>query len=194
MVRAFIAIELPPSIQQSIDRYLKQLQTELLSVPVRWVPVKHIHLTLKFLGDIPAEFIAPTADLLKQVAVLAGDFELGIRSLGVFPNARRPRVLWLGVEEDSGQLNHLQGSIDTVLEQLKFKPESRRFHPHLTIGRVKQSARPGEISALAGQLDQTKQPHIGAFKAGAVHLIQSDLQAQGPIYTRLASAPLGDEQ
>ncbi|TFH34386.1 MAG: RNA 2',3'-cyclic phosphodiesterase [Anaerolineales bacterium] len=192
VLRAFIAIQLPTSIQDSLERYLDQLQSALSPTPIGWIPAKNIHLTLKFLGDIPPDLVEPILAILKQAAGQSTDFELGIRGLGCFPQPRRPRILWLGVEPTGSQLMKLQHEMDAALESLNFKPEGRRFHPHLTLGRVKKSARLDQIETLSRRLTLVEQPDFGTFKAQSIHLIRSELRSQGAVYTQLGSVILGE--
>ena len=193
MVRAFIAIELPVFIQEAIEHYIQDLsKSELPSEIIRWIPVKNIHLTLHFLGDIHEDRVDAIQRVLKQAAEGTAVFDLTIRGLGCFPRPQKPRVIWLGIEEQGEQLKHLHNKLETLLSGINFKTEARRFHPHLTLGRVKKSARSDQISTLAHQLDLIKQPQIGVFHVEAVHLIRSELRPQGAIYSHLASALLSE--
>ena len=193
MVRAFIAIELPVFIQEAIEHYIQDLsKSEFPSEIIRWIPVKNIHLTLHFSGDIHEDRIDAIQRVLKQAAEGTAVFELTIQGLGCFPRPQKPRVIWLGVEEQREQLKHFHNTLETFLSGENFKTEARRFHPHLTLARVKKSAKLDQISTLAHQLDLIKQPQIGVFHAEAVHLIRSELHPQGAIYSHLASALLSE--
>ena len=192
VVRAFIAIELPASIQEAIERYLQQLQSELPSAIFRWIPIENIHLTLKFLGDIRLDRVDAIQQVLNQAAERTADFELVVRGLGCFPQPHKPRVIWLGVDDEGKHLMNLHQDLDTLLSGHNFEPESRRFHPHLTFGRIKKSARPDQINTFAHHLEGVKQPEIGVFKARAVHLIRSELRPQGATYSHLGTTLLGE--
>jgi 2'-5' RNA ligase len=192
VVRSFIAIELPESIQVSIREFLDQLQSDLKSLPIRWVPVQNIHLTLKFLGDVPQDQIDSILDRLVQVARNFLPFDVYVQGFGCFPQPRKPRVLWLGLVESRDQLNRLQRDIDTELQSLGFEPESRRFHPHLTLGRVKNLARSDDTSAIARHLEDVKRPELGHFTPKGIHLIRSDLTPKGAVYRSLGYASFGE--
>jgi 2'-5' RNA ligase len=193
VVRAFIAIELSETIQSSIKHFQHQLQSTLIKAPIRWVPVQNIHLTLKFLGDIRSEMIKPLLRSLEQVTEGIPVFDFVIRELGCFPSCKRPRVLWLGVEQADGHLIRLQKRIDETLLQMDFESERRPFHPHLTLGRIKRSVRPDQLISLAHQLEDVDlyAGSVGSVKQ--VHLIQSRLSSSGAEYSHLGSATLGSK-
>lgn len=192
MIRAFIAIELTTFIREAIERYFQDhLKFELPSDIVRWIPVKNIHLTLHFLGDINEEQVDAVVNIVKQVAKGTSAFDLDVRGVGCFPRPQRPRVIWLGLEQRGEQLMHLHAELKTLLSGIRMPTESRPFHPHLTLGRVKKSAKPNQIATLAQQLDLIKQPELGVFYVSTVHLIRSDLRPHGAEYSHLASVVLG---
>jgi 2'-5' RNA ligase len=192
VVRSFIAIELPESIQASVREFLDKLRSDLKQLPIRWVSVKNIHLTLKFLGDIPQGQIDPIHGCLAEVARDYSSFEVYVRGFGCFPQPRKPRVLWLGIEESSDRLMRLQRDIEAELRGLGFEPESRRFHPHLTLGRVKKSARSNDIAAISRLLEGLKHPELGTFTPKGIYLIRSDLTPKGAVYSSLGFAPFGE--
>lgn len=190
VVRAFIAIDLSPSIRSSIQHFQAQLQSHLHDAPVRWVPVGNIHLTLKFLGDIQPEQADPILRMLAEVATPTPVFDIKIRGFGFFPNDKRPRVLWIGVNQSGSQLTRLQEEIEQALLALNFEKEHRRFHPHLTLGRVKKSAQSEQVKSLSRQLKEVEQPDLGVQWVEAIHLIQSRLSPSGATYSPLGSAEL----
>jgi 2'-5' RNA ligase len=190
--RSFIAIKLPESIQVSIGEFLDQLQSDLKLLPIRWVPVENIHLTLKFLGDVPQDQIDPILERLEQVARYFIPFDVYVQGFGCFPQPRKPRVLWLGVEGSGDQLMRLQRDIDAEFRDLGFEPESRQFHPHLTLGRVKNSARSNDTLAIGRHLEGVKRPELGCFTSKGVHLIRSDLTPKGAVYRELGFALFGE--
>lgn len=188
-IRAFIAIELP----RDIKRTLSKMQSRLKSgsrTPVKWVAPENLHLTLKFLGNTDS---GKMDDILKAVKDGIGGvrpFTVIIGGLGVFPNPRRPQVVWTGLTGDTPLLAKLQQGMDSALAPLGFKAENRPFRPHLTIGRVRDSASPAEREDL-GRLINTMAAAGGhTFAVDAVHLIKSRLTREGPVYTVLESIPL----
>jgi len=157
---------------------------------VRWVNIRNIHLTLKFLGDISPNQL----DLLKQTLIVearqAAPFSLDIGALGAFPNPRRPRVIWIGLQAPAA-LASLHRGLESALARVGYPPESKPFTPHLTIGRVSPKATTAEIQSLCAGLEETTIAPIGSVDIDTLHLFKSDLQPTGPIYTRLFSAKFG---
>jgi 2'-5' RNA ligase len=157
---------------------------------VRWVNVNNIHLTLKFLGEVHPNQVDQLKQVLMQEAQQATPFIMEIGGLGAFPDAKRPRVLWIGLQAPAA-LRALQQSLERALATLGYASEDKPFSPHLTIGRVSQKATPAEILGLRNALADITIDHIGTVSADALHLFKSDLQPGGPVYTRLFSARFG---
>jgi 2'-5' RNA ligase len=191
-IRAFIAIELPAAIRQQLDALERQIQAaagEPARRAVRWVPAGNIHLTLKFLGEEPAAKLAPLAELLQRESARVAPFEMQVGELGAFPNLRRPRVIWVGTQAPPALLA-LQQAIEAGARRLGYPAEERGFSPHLTLGRVNQSARAEETAPLARALGEMKVGSLGSLPVTAVHLFRSDLRSGGPVYTVLQRFPL----
>lgn len=187
-IRTFIAIELAAPILEKLGDLQSRMQRDLPPTLLRWVRPEGIHLTLVFLGDIQAEQVDPIAEALAEACAGHAPFTVSVTGMGCFPNVRRPRVVWIGVEELSGALVHLQHDIDRALVPLGFRPEARAFSPHLTLGRVKEGGRQA-LEALGAYVERAK-VHIGEMEVKAVHLIRSDLRPSGAVYTELAIVPL----
>lgn len=183
-IRTFIAIEIPASIQQQIAL----LQNRLKSVGggISWVKTNNIHLTLKFLGDVPANLMQQVIEATEKACGEIKSFNLEIKGTGFFPDMKRPRVVWVGCEENSGSLQKIHQNLDLLLSNIGFKKESRRFSPHLTIGRVKDQRKIGDILNLMQQVPfKTEQ-----FVASEVIVMKSQLHPAGSIYTPLAKIKL----
>jgi 2'-5' RNA ligase len=177
-LRAFIAIPLP----RQIIELAADLQSRLKSagVKLRWVRTQGIHLTLKFLGDIPESRIDDLSSAMERSARGFGVFNLSVQGLGLFPTIKRPRVLWLGVGGQTERLERLHGRLDTELEQIGIAREKRPFRAHLTLARAK-----GAINArlLSDGMQTVGQYAAGSFQARQLVLYQSDLRPQGALYT-----------
>ncbi len=186
-IRAFIAIELAKEIKTGLDRVLNFLQPATRAV--RWVPAGNIHLTLKFLGDTPVGKIELLKDTLESEARLHKAFEIQVGGLGAFPNARRPRVIWVGVQAPA-DLANLASGVEKSTLPLGFTAEERPFSPHLTLGRVSQHAAPDEISSLAELLLKTHVETLGISRVDQIQLFRSDLRPSGAVYTSLFQANL----
>jgi 2'-5' RNA ligase len=187
-VRAFIAIELNPTILQALSDLQASLRQDVPPKLVRWVRPQGIHLTLKFLGDVPRTKVDSIAEAMRAVCARHAPFSFAVGGMGCFPNPRRPRVVWVGVDEPSGVLARLQRDVDRAISPLGFPAEKRRFHPHLTLGRVK-GRNPDAVAAL-GEYVSRAQVKVGEMRAEAVHLMRSELQPGGAVYTELAAASL----
>jgi 2'-5' RNA ligase len=159
---------------------------------VRWTRPEGIHLTLKFLGDVQADWLEDIADALRSACAPHAPFSLSIGGMGVFPNPRRPRVVWIGVDEPTGTLIRLQQDIERAISPLGFPTERRTFSPHLTLGRVKNGRGAAELEAL-GQYAKQAQVRVGEMEAHAVYLMRSDLRPSGAVYTELAEVALNNK-
>jgi 2'-5' RNA ligase len=181
-IRSFIAIELEPGI---IDK-LKEIQDRLKSVraEVKWANPSSIHLTLKFLGGIDEGMIEEVAKKAHGVVKKYTPFSLEVGGLGTFPPGRSPRVVWVGVREETGRLSQLQEEIEQEMSNLGFEREQRAFSPHLTLGRVKT---PKGREELLKKIGEGKDINLGKFPVKNFYLFRSDLYPQGAVYTKLKS-------
>ncbi|MBI5950967.1 MAG: RNA 2',3'-cyclic phosphodiesterase [Chloroflexi bacterium] len=189
LLRAFIAIEFPAPVCDAIEKQTARLRRTLGSDFIRWIPTHNMHLTLKFLGDTAASHL----DFLKQLLAREADshpqFDLQLGGLGTFPSRHTPRLLWIGIHAPA-ELSSLQRSVELGALRLGYKPEDRAFSPHLTLGRVRQTASLSELQKIRNTVDTTQLGSIGVARVDAIHLFKSDLQSSGPVYTKLFSAPL----
>jgi len=158
---------------------------------VRWVNPWGIHLTLKFLGEVQAPKLQAVEDALKALCGKFQPFSFSYGSLGCFPSFNRPSVIWVGVQEPSGVLAALQKEVERSLTKLGFKPESRPFSPHLTLGRVGKRVSGAERRKLGERIKSHQVGKMGEVKVETISLMRSDLKPTGAVYTRLASFPLG---
>jgi len=189
LLRAFIAIELPKHLQDTIEKQTIRLRQTLGNDLIRWVPSQNMHLTLKFLGDIATSHVDFIKQMLAREADLHPQFDLQIGGLGAYPNSRRPRVLWIGLHAPT-DLASLQKNIEAGTFRLGYKQEERAFSPHLTIGRVHQNISPSEMQKVRTGLDTIQLGNIGTARVDSVHLFKSDLQPGGSVYSKLFSTPL----
>ena len=189
-IRSFIAIALTREAKAALARLQERLQRTPAGDVARWVRHEDIHLTLKFLGDIPASQVQPIAEALQGACAEHEAFEITLAGLGCFPHDRDPRVVWVGIEEGAGPLVGLQESIEAAMAALGHPPESRPFHPHLTLARVKRGVGRGEAAALGRTLQSIAVGDLARVPVQAVYLLRSDLRPSGPIYTPLAPAEL----
>ena len=185
MIRSFIAIELPEETLQNLAAIQEQLKGSRAGV--RWVKPGSIHLTLKFLGNIPAAQVDEIAAAATQVVVDEPPITLCAAGLGAFPSYRKPRVIWVGLRGEVDRLTNVQAGLEKALEPLGFALEGRGFRPHLTIGRVKD--RRG-LQSLIEAMSTQELPEFNSFDADEIILYKSDLRPTGAIYTKLHRMPL----
>ncbi len=184
-IRSFIAISLPEPVLQAIGKAQETLKGARLDI--RWVRQEGIHLTLKFLGDVERENIEGIQAAIARAAKGASPFTLYGEGVGVFPDRKRPRVIWVGLSGDLQALAALQRDLESQLDGLGFPREKRPFKGHLTVGRVK-----GRLDAtrLAKALDGLSAFKTESFSVECVELFQSTLRPQGAVYDRLAEIGL----
>jgi 2'-5' RNA ligase len=190
-LRTFIAIELPAPIRSQIHQQQQALAQALDDPPIRWVRPESIHLTLKFLGEISTQKAQQIDAALPYEVRQYPPARVQVQGLGCFPNFKRPRVVWIGLETQRAVLSALQAHLENWLQTLGFQPEKRGFSPHLTIGRIHRRVNNRQRKNLGDQIRGHKAPLLGEFTAESVHLLKSDLRPSGAVYTRLATARLG---
>jgi 2'-5' RNA ligase len=188
-VRCFVAIELPEEVKAG----LRDIQAKLRSgsqAPVKWVDPYGVHLTLKFLGGVDGDKIAPISAAMAEAAEGVSPFSLKVEGLGAFPNLRRVQVVWVGVSGEVDKLASLQQRIENNLVRLGFAPEKRRFAPHLTLARVRDQASPAEREGLGQLIAGTGFEVSYSFPVAEVSLMKSQLTREGALYSRLSAAAL----
>ena len=185
MLRAFIAMTPPTTLQHTVAEVREAFQS--LNLPWRWVTPEQIHLTLKFLGNVPAEQVAMIAQAMAHTVQGQTAFPLRARALGCFPQPARPRVLWVGLDDPSQALGRLNERLTVALTPLGFPPEDRPLHPHLTLARVQNVRRSGQLLPM---LQTYQNRDFGEFLVTQVHLMQSQLQRGGALHTILRSVTL----
>lgn len=188
-LRAFIAIELPKPLQEGIVKFTAPLRQALGDDLIRWIPTHNLHLTLKFLGNIPSPHVDFIIQLLDQVSDSHPPFILRLADSGSFPNIKQPRILWVGIHA-SPALFSLQKRLEAGAARLGYPPESRPFSPHLTIGRVRSSMDPANRGKIQSAFHRIQLGDIGAGSVESIHLYQSELKSDGSIYTKLHTTVL----
>jgi RNA 2',3'-cyclic 3'-phosphodiesterase len=183
-VRTFIAIEIPSEVKSA----LAALQSELrrAGADVSWTKPENIHLTLNFLGEVDERRIGEVENVCVASAVEFQPFTLSLNDTGVFPNARQPRVLWVGLAGEIGKTSEMRKRLDDGLALIGFEREEKDFRPHLTIGRVKSNRKIRELLAIAG----ARQVPASPFVVAEIVLMKSELHPAGARYTPMARAPL----
>lgn len=189
-LRAFIAIQVPQEIKTQIMSQTVELRRQA-GRSVRWGSAENIHVTLKFLGDVSLKQVDLLSQMLNNLAQTYPPFDVVADGLGIFPNLRRPRVIWVGLHEANSQLTKLQQSVEAAAAQLGHAPENKSFSPHLTIGRVREPLPAQELLALQDAFKGATVQLKESFTIRSVDLMRSELKPAGPLYTCLSTAVFG---
>ncbi len=186
-IRAFVALELPDHAREFLNEMITVLKQS--RADVRWTRSSSVHITLKFLGDID---VSQVPDIVSELTpVFAGQtrFVIAISGLGVFPNLRRPRVVWAGLDDTSARLGKMAALVDSAFHTLGFKTESRPYSPHLTLGRTRSDE--GRESLI--ELIKNTECKGPGFEVKRAKLFQSILGPAGPKYSPISIFNIGDK-
>ncbi len=184
MIRSFLAADVPPALRESIVCASEKLRSS--ATDVKWLKPEAIHLTLKFLGNIEEEQIEPIVAAISRVIANQEPLVLKAEGIGVFPNLKRPRVIWVGLVGDTERLITIQTKIELSLSDLGFPAEKRPFSPHLTLGRIRSDKR---ITDLVRNIQELEGITFAPFTVTELVLYRSILQRDGAIYTPLRRLP-----
>ncbi len=189
-MRSFIAIELSPLVSSKIDTHVRQLANKVTQ-GVRWVPARNIHLTVKFLGDIPEEKCKHLANQIERPLAKTPSFSFAVRGWGVYPNKNRPRVIWIGVEAPD-TLKNVYSIVETAASEIGIPREERPFSPHLTVGRVLQHASHEDMKHISALLTQFSVGLLGHVEVTHISFFSSVLKPTGAEYTCLYNLKLSE--
>ena len=189
-IRSFLAFELPPEIKEQIRDVSDELKRSNMNV--RWVKPENIHLTIVFLGDVREGDISAIAREIEQICCGFHPFEISLKGLGLFPDRRRPRVLWAGYDGDIERMSDMRDVLYERLKPFEIKEEKRKFKPHLTLGRFR-NPRKGtpELDEIIKRYESFSSP---AFQANELMFFKSELRPRGPEYTKLESWPMSADR
>lgn len=183
-MRVFAAVNLPPALRQAIHTAATPLRNA--GLPVKWVDVDGIHLTLKFLGEVAPDRVPAIVEALERACVGVRAFPLGVGGFGAFPSVDRARVIWIGCES-APPLELLQHGVEREYGTLGFPIEGRPFRPHLTLGRARQQARAG-VHGLAALVAEPV--FEDTWTVETVDLMESTLTPAGARHTIRHRVPL----
>lgn len=188
--RLFIALPLPESVKAEIEKARARLRAAVSEGSIRWTTREQFHLTLKFLGSVPANGMDA---LVQSVTKALKDFRpmaLCAAGVGFFPNARRPRVIWIGVQDKKDFLAKLHCSIEEATRSFTNEKLQEKFIGHVTLGRVREIGR-RDAEALAKVATEMTKAVFGNWSAGEIAIMRSQLSPKGATHTCLATIPLG---
>ncbi len=189
-LRMFVAVTLPDPVREAVSRLVRELSGRLTGV--RWTKSENIHLTLKFLGGAEASSIPPLRDCLDRLAESHLPFPAALEGLGVFPPRGKPRVIWAGVGEGRGRLTALAEELDRDLEGLGFPRETRKYTPHLTLGRFKKTRPGSDPREIAREVEMRRSDSLGSLKVDMIVLMESTLTPGGAIHRIVSRHGAGD--
>lgn len=179
-MRCFVSINLPETLKREIHAAIEGLKKG--NPDVKWVSAENLHITLKFLGNTGEDVAQQLAQKLSLLADRHFSFSIDLRGIGLFPDVRRPRVVWIDLF-DTETLKQLQGEVEEAALTLGFEREDRPFSPHLTIGRVRSSL--GKDHLLRA-METLKDRDFGNIEVNTFSLMKSDLKPTGAQYTTLS--------
>jgi RNA 2',3'-cyclic 3'-phosphodiesterase len=187
-VRTFVALDLPETILSAVADIQKDLRAKGLRM--RWVPSRNMHLTLAFLGEIERDTLGEVFGAVDRTGAGYTSFRLSFSGMGVFPNIRRPRVLWLGFAGDTARISSVKKIMDGNLMsvgELSYRQDKRPFRAHLTLGRAKGRM---DVEELKRALRFYSHFKTEEFIINLIHVYQSRLGPKGAVYTRLHTTRL----
>jgi len=183
-MRSFIAINLPDTIKAEIGAIIERLRNA--GPPARWVPAQNLHVTIKFLDEISDAQVKPLIGAITAAIGQTKPFELKLGGFGFFPNERKSRVFWIGIESGFDILKEVARNVDRQTESLGFAPEKRPFSAHITLARLRQPGPAGNLAVAASHVDY----HSEAIQVTGIDLMKSVLSPKGAAYSVLGSVPL----
>lgn len=186
-IRTFIAVETDPAVREAAAELVGEFRAS--GADVKWVDPANMHLTVKFLGDVDSRHVHEVCWAVEKAVAELPRFELELRGAGAFPNARRPRTVWLGAGQGGEEIGILAEALEEAMDRLGFRREARRFHPHLTLGRVRRGQ--AGLDELARLLAEYADFEVGRTTVSEVVTFSSQLDRSGPTYEPLGRARLG---
>jgi RNA 2',3'-cyclic 3'-phosphodiesterase len=182
--RLFLALPVPDDVREKLRRLQLELRPMLPAHAVRWTKPEQFHLTLKFLGNVPATDIGALSQAVRAVCDTAPPMRLRAEGAGFFPDARSPRVFWMDIKNMDGRLMEFQRQLELAVQSFAAKQDAKKFTAHVTLARFEQM-RSAETETLrkAGAMGKT----FGDWIAEEVQLIRSSLQPAGPLHAILDS-------
>jgi RNA 2',3'-cyclic 3'-phosphodiesterase len=184
-MRLFVALEIPAEVRETLRERIAHLRTICSSA--KWLRVGAIHLTLKFVGHVEADRLAPISEALASIR-LSSSIDVQFRGMGFFPNEKRPRVLWVGVKAPAN-LAGLAAEMDRRLVPLGIPSEARPFSPHLTLARFDpdRGKLAGGLAEIVREAKLAEGEAFGSLRATEFHLFESKTKTSGAEYTRIAT-------
>ncbi len=183
--RLFIAIELPSNVRRTLKDHIDHLRDAIPDARASWAREENLHLTLKFFGDMTLTSVERLSQATQRAASAVAPFEMIIGTSGAFPPNGQPRVLWIGIEDPSGELAVLHEVLEDQCVQAGFARENRPYHPHLTIARLRQAQGARRLSQIHKEMGFDRE----SLAVTHLALIRSELLREGSRHTVVARHP-----
>ena len=180
VIRCFVAVEIPESIQALVRPVQTHLQSQIRKAS--WTKPGNFHLTLKFLGDVRPEAINDISEAIQRVTDTHSPFSIAFGGIGAFPNLARPRVIWMGMKQGASTVSRLAKAVNLELAHLGFSIDNR-FHPHLTLARLRTAV---NLEPLKNILCKYDTIDGGSMRINEIAVMQSQLHPNGAVYTPLS--------
>jgi RNA 2',3'-cyclic 3'-phosphodiesterase len=184
-MRTFVSIEIPDDIKKKISDLIEKAKLHL--TPIKWVENKNLHVTLKFIGQVEDDKIMSIIDCVKDSIKGTRPFSLSFAGMGLFPDAKHPNVLWVGIDKGSDKAKELSEKIECRITKEGYRGEEKDFTAHLTIGRIKEKI---DIESLSKFVQKNGNVDLGSFKVGHISIMKSTLREAGPIYDEIEKITL----
>ena len=182
-MRCFLAVDIPEHIKKNLLQVVHNIKKDLTGV--KWVEPYNLHITIKFLGEIEDKKVPGLLEVLEGRLSHSGTFTLKLKNFGFFPDIRRPRVFWVGVEDKEENLKKLWKEIENIIPKFGVSRDNRSFTPHLTLARIKKP-----IKIKKSSLDELKEFESSPFNVDTLVFYKSVLTSKGPIYTKIKEIKL----
>lgn len=193
VLRLFVAISLPDSVKDEIEKAQRQLRDGLRGNFVRWTRREQFHLTMRFLGNVAESRVNELSAALREACLNFAALRLRAERIGFFPDMRFPRVAWVGVRDDKDALSRLQSAIEGAVKDFTDERPEKKFAGHVTVGRIPRINRP-QAEALAKLASGMSDRFFGEWTANKVELIRSELSSGGSRYTTVAAVSLSGKE
>ncbi len=175
----FLGIDLPEEIKNQIN--ILQKEIESIEVDAKFVEKENLHINLKFFGDKNTEEKKNITNQIEKVSKNFNGFNLGLKSIGVFPNENYIKVVWIGIESGKEELSNLQNQLEKSFQDIDIEKEEREFVPHVTLCRIHS---PKNKERIVEKINEKKEETFGNFFVDKIILIKSELSSEGPKYTK----------
>jgi len=184
-IRCFLAVEISDEVREAVGRLTEDLRKgiQFTKAHPSWVKIENQHFTIVFLGNQSPEQVEQIKAVLADLPGEIAPFRVEVGGLGVFPNERSPRVLWVGVRQGAESFGGLYEKVVARLRPIGFEPETRAYHPHLTLARIKSFRGTTEMMDVVRSHCEES---CGEFTASGLTLFRSHLHPTGAVYTPLA--------